>query len=222
MPDTGSQPVPLRIRRLEMLLTSLFRSRVIFNIFEGAPGVATFYSLDVSTWSTNMDALWDAIWANAPGGATATVEHFGDEIEDTTGALVGAWDDHTSDHVVTGGGIGPYAPPVGALVQWRTGVILDGSRVQGHTFVVPMSGNSYDASGFIASTFRTPMQSAADAFVAAESSSFVIWHRPFPGRAAGPGTPPKPTAKAAHDGGHALVTSAVVPGKTAVLRSRRD
>jgi len=203
-------------------MTSLFRSRIHFTGFIGAPGVATLYSLDISTWVAALDTLADAMVVDMPSGASATVDHFGDEIEDTTGALVGSWDDHSLSHVVSGEGGAAYSPASGSLIQWRTGSILDGHRLQGHTFVVPLSADAYTSAGVVNSAHTGPLLDAASAFIADQSSSFVLWHRPFPGRAAGPGTPPKPKAKAAHDGGHALVVSAGVPDKACVLRSRRD
>jgi predicted aconitase with swiveling domain len=179
--------------------------------------VATYYGLDFATMPANLIALWTAFAADMPNVVNIKVKQTGDEIEDTTGTLIGAWDNATPEVTIGGSGGDPYAAPIGGMVTWTTGSILDGRRVKGRSFVVPMSADAYVASGEINDVHLTVMQDAANAFVASEDTSLVIWHRP---RAARPG--PVPPARAARLGGHALVTGSSVEGKVAVLKSRRD
>jgi hypothetical protein len=90
-------------------------------------------------------------------------------------------------------------------VDWITDTITNRRRLRGRTFLVPIAGNAYQTNGTLYDSARTALQTAATAFVAAQSTSFVIYHR-------GTGS----------DGSNGLVTSAFVPDMIAVLRSRRD
>jgi hypothetical protein len=63
----------------------------------------------------------------------------------------------------------------------------------------------FQSDGSYGTAPRATLQSAADALIASQSASFVVYHR-------GTGS----------DGTNGLVTSAFVPDMAAVLRSRRD
>lgn len=197
-------------------MTTLSRVRIAWTGFPGAPGVTTLYSTATIPNLAAIRTAFAAFAAAMPNTVHGAVESAGDIIEDTTGDLVGAW----SSSSVTGFDgtvVGGYAGPAGAVISWRTSTILDGHRLKGRSFIVPLSANQYQSDGSLVSTEQASLQSAATAMVTAMSSELAVWHRPFPGREA---TPTRP-AKAAHDGGHGLVTSAVVPDLAAVLRSRR-
>ena len=198
-------------------MTSLHRHRTIFNGFMGQPGVATMYFLDTTTAIASLHTLWTA-WAMAlPSDVTIELEPGGDTIEDTNGHLTGSWAGDPSD-IIPGERTDVYAAPVGVAVDWHSGTILDGHRVRGRTFVVPSPSTCFGTDGQVVTATSNALKTAADEFIIEQSSSFVIWHRPFAGR---PAAPPKPE-KPAHDGGHALVLSSTVSRKPAVLRSRRD
>ena len=198
-------------------MTQLFRQRTILSGFPGGPGVATMYFLDVSTAVESVSTLWASFAQGMPSDVTITPERTGDIIEDTTGALVGAW----VGGVVTasvGAVAGKYAAPVGCHVRWDTATILDKKRLRGRTFVVPLSAVEFTASGSIDPGATGTFQAAATQFIVAQSASAVIWHRPFKGSAATATRPARP----AHLGGHGLITTSRVPGTATVLRSRRD
>src|SRR5674476_946106 len=110
-----------------------------------------------------------------------------------------------------------YAAPVGMCVDWNTGVVMDLHRLRGRTFVVPCSGAQFDVDGSPLSTAVSGLQSAGDALIAADGN-LMVWHRPRAAKAAD-GSRPAVTARA---GGYANVTTAHVPDKAVVLRSRRD
>ena len=198
-------------------MTTLFRLRTLLTGFPGAPGVATMYFLDVSTAVESVSRLWQS-WAVAmPNDVTITPERTGDTIEDTTGALVGQW----VGGVVTpsqGSGGASYAAPVGAVAEWATATILDRKRLRGRTFIVPLSSANYLANGSVGPSTATGLQTSGTQFILEQSTSAVVWHRPFKGSLA-IGTKP---ARPAHLGGHGLITACRVPTLAAVLRSRRD
>jgi hypothetical protein len=196
---------------------NLHRVRVGWTGFPGAPGVSTFYFLDGSSALGGLHAFFSDLLFALPTDVNVQVENTGDAILAATGALVGSWAG-TAQTVLTGTQAGAYAAPVGAVVDWFTGAILDSHRVRGRTFLVPLAGNTYQDDGSIFDSTRIALQGAAESFRSGQASNFVIWHRPFAGSPA-VGTRP---ARPAHDGDYAAVTSAVVPDKACVLRSRRD
>ena len=152
-----------------------------------------------------------------PPDVTVAIEPQGDIIEDTTGVLTGSWVGlQTADMI--GGNLGAYAAPVGAVVTWVTGTILDGHRVKGRSFLVPLGGAAFDDTGSLESGTLASIRNAGTTLIAAEAGNFVVWHRP---RAAAAATPTRP-AVTARAGGHAVVTACIVPDKACVLRSRRD
>lgn len=207
----------LGIRQIGQDMASLRRVRVQLFGFKGGPGVSTFYFLDTDTALTSLHTLYEGMSSTFPVGVSVIIEPSGDIIESTTGVITGAWGGNPQALVV-GTSAGPYAAPAGVLLGWETTTILDGRRLRGRTFIVPAANGIFGADGTINDATRTALASLAAQFSIEQNLSFVIWHRPFAGRPA-VGTIP---AKPAHLGGHGLVTSARVPDKVVVLRSRRD
>jgi hypothetical protein len=162
------------------------------------------YFLDVATAVASVHTLWTDLHLHLPADVHIQVENAGDIIEDSTGTLTGAWS-AASVAVVNGSSSDPYSGPSGAVVDWMTDTIAAGRRLRGRTFLVPWSGTDYQNDGTLAGSAITAIQDAADALIASQSTSFVVYHR-------GTGS----------DGSNGLVTSARVPDLAAVLRSRRD
>lgn len=198
-------------------MTDLYRVRAVWTGFPGGPGITTLFGLVGVPMVPSLRAFFLSLAGALPNDVTIQVQDGGDIIQDTTGDLVGAW---TAAPVlpVTGSSGLPYAAPVGAEVVWNTTTIVDGHRLKGRTFLVPMSTALYDTDGTINATFLGSMQSTADTFFAAASGDLVVWHRPRKARAAD-GSRPAVTARA---GGHGVVTGTVVADKAVILRSRRD
>jgi hypothetical protein len=146
-----------------------------------------------------------------------SVETVGDVIEDSDGAITGTW---TCEGLapMAGASGGPYAAAAGAIVSWFTGAVMDGHRVRGRTFLVPLSGIAYDGAGALSDATQTTISLAAVGLVTAATGNLSVWHRPKFG--------PVPVGGGARPlirpGGQATVTSSSVPKKMAVLRSRRD
>jgi hypothetical protein len=126
-------------------------------------------------------------------------------IEDTTGRMEGTWSSGGAI-ATTGLAAGKYSAASGYMVHWLTGSFLNGRQVRGKTFFVPIDAGSYDTNGTLDNTTRTNIQTAANTLVA--TNQLLCWHRP---------------TEAAPASGHAYpITSALVPDKVAILRSRRD
>lgn len=198
-------------------MTTLFRTRMDWTGFSGAPGVSTLYSVIDSGLVVPLRALMASMAPHFTTNISTLVESSGDSIESTTGALVGAWSEAPVLPVV-GTDTGKYAAPVGFCVNWNTTTILDGSRIGGRTFFVPAAAANFDTNGTLQDTSRAEVVASVQTFFNAVVGNLAVWHRPYAGRVASPGVP----ARAAHPGGHGLVTGFSVPDKAIVLRSRRD
>lgn len=197
-------------------MATISRVKTIFTGFAGAPGVCTMYFRDTLTAVDSVHQFWDTIRGIVPDDVTAQVDNVGDVIEDSTGALLGNWISAPVLPIV-GGQTGAYAAPAGGAIRWQTGVILNGSRVSGRTFVVPLAASSFDLNGSLTPVAIAYMTDAAAALVLQQSSSFCIWHRPFAGSPA-VGTRP---ARPPFIGSNALVVGGRVLDRVAVLRSRQ-
>ena len=185
-------------------MTELSRVRSVWSGFPGGPGVTTMYFLDTATAVASVHAFWTTLGGMLPGDVSIQVQNAGDIIEDSTGALTGAWS-ATAVAAVGGGSSNKYAAPAGAVINWLTETIGPHRRLRGRSFIVPIEGDSFQSNGSLDPTKLGYLQSAADDLVASQSASFVVWHR-------GTGS----------DGTNGLVTAASVHDFVAVLRSRRD
>lgn len=195
----------------------LERVRVALTGFPGGPGVNTFYFLDTATALTSLKNMYLSLAGYLPSDVHVQVQNTGDIIESTTGAITGAWQSPPVPEVI-GTFTGVYAAPVGFMAGWETSTILDGRRLRGRTFFVPAASNIFNTLGSIGEGYLVGIRSTVADFQVSQSSSLVIWHRPFAG------SPAVGTRKArpAHSGGVGLVTATRVPAKAVVLRTRRD
>lgn len=116
---------------------------------------------------------------------------------------------------VTGANGGTFVAPAGACIDWLTTTVHGSRRIQGRTFVVPVSTSVFDNDGSIEGSNITALATAAENMRTASGPAFGIWGRP---RLASAGPPPV-TARA---GLWAPATASRVPDKSVVLRSRRD
>ena len=193
------------------------RVRVDLTGFPGGPGVSTFYAIAGPTLVPQVRTFYAAIISQMPAGVVAHVEDAGDSIDDTNGTIGGSWTvapgtDANSTHSAA------YAAASGGLVKWLTSTILDGHRLRGHTFIVPMAGDAFATDGGLLPGAAAILSNAAAALVTASAGNLVVWHRPKHGPRPAAGGP-RPVIRV---GGHGVVTGSSVPTKSAVLRSRRD
>lgn len=182
--------------------------------FSGAPGYTNLYASGPGTSQAFADAVaafWEqvstqgSVGFNLPTGVRITPASFAEQVDETDGTLIGTIP-LTAGAPTTGVQPGGYSALSGACVNWLTGSIVNGKRVRGRTFVVPLAANCYDVDGSLTANFLTTVRAAAATLVSA--SDLAIWHRP--------------TSPGATDGSAATVSASSVNDKMAYLSSRRD
>jgi hypothetical protein len=156
----------------------------------------------------------NAIKANFPPSLTFTVPNGGDTILDANGSLIGTWADGGGG-TVTGTGVGGFLKGTGVRVVWGTAGITAGRRVKGTTFLVPLQGTDFDASGALAPASLTSLNTPTQSFLTAMGGALMIWSRPF----AGDTTPGH--VRPARAGTSHAATSATIPSTVSTLRTRR-
>lgn len=101
-----------------------------------------------------------------------------------------------------GSAAGTFAAPAGACINWKTGLVFGGRKIKGRTFIVPLASSAYEADGTLVGTARTTVNDAANGLIS--------------------GTPKPVIAAASGGSGYAaVITTAAVSDRVAVLRSRR-
>lgn len=143
--------------------------------------------------------------ADLPTGVTITFPATVDVVEPGTGVLVTTLS-VSAPGTIVGAGTGTYAAPSGGVISWVTGGVVNGHRVKGRTFCVPLNGSAYQNDGTLAAQTLSQFNSAASAFIAA-TPEFVVWHRPASITAGGGSTHP--------------VLAFKINDRVAVLTSRR-
>lgn len=152
-----------------------------------------------------IKSAFDGVAAAIPGGCTITTPGSGETIDDTTGTLTGVWS-AAGGGITTCTGAATAAAGVGACITWNTGGIVNGRKLRGRTFVVPLTSTAYDGTGTITVPALGTVQTFADALMG--SGGLAVWHRP--------------TIAGGADGTSYGVLSNRVRDKVAYLSSRRD
>lgn len=184
-------------------MTTLNRYRVIWTGGPGGTGVSTFFSNESSiTALADIRAFFNTIAGLWPSAMTFSFPESGDQIESTTGTLVGAWTQPAAAPVVGGNPGAAFAAGVGGRVRWGTGAIVNGRRLVGTTYLTDVTVGTFDNNGTLAPAWISQVKAAADTLVATDS--LVIWSRPRDGVS-----------------GFGSVESASIPDRVTSLRSRR-
>lgn len=203
-------------------MTAMLRVKLRWTGFQGAPGYSIFHFRDFGApggWEpgpTEAAACVDRVktFAQAlngvlPNGLTLTTLGDVEEIEDTNGQLVDIHSVAQPTPMVSNVTAGPYAAPVGAVINWRTGTVRKGRRIRGRTFLVPLIGACFENNGTLIASALTTINAASTTFIAdAVAPDLGVYARP--------------SAPGATDGQWAPISSFNVPDMGAVLRSRRD
>lgn len=171
----------------------------------GLPGVSTFYTVATpATAPAELLSFFTAIRGLFPDGLTWTIPNSGDQIDSTNGQLLGSWSASGGGSVNSNGGAGGYAAGVGAYVNWRTNGVVNGRRIKGRTFLLPLLAAAYEVNGTLGSSALSTLQTAVNTLAGA-AQGVGIWHRPVNGSG----------------GSLAPVASGVVPDQVTSLRTRR-
>lgn len=195
-------------------MANINRFRVVWSGISGGTGISTFYtdtSLPVNTFLTALRAFFQSFPTFLPTGVILTYPSAVDTLNATNGALVASLP-ATPPAVTSGSGAGGYSAPAGVQVKWNTGLVVDGHRVSGRTFLVPINGNQVGTTGMVLPSCQSTVGTAAAALIAACGTSFVVWHRPKLGAG----------GAVIRNGVSVPIISGEVPIKPVVLRGRRD
>jgi len=196
----------------------LYRAKMTWTGFVGSPGYTNMYFLDPDPISASgleqtavrLHNFWDAIDGYLPSSVRINLPTVLEEVATATGELL-AEHPFEPGTVIAGSGTASFASPAGACINWNTAGLINGRRIRGRTFIVPMHDGGYQSDGTLADAARTAIANAANTYANAGPGLGIdgaIWHRP-----SGPG---------ASDGAAAGITSATVRDRVAILRSRRD
>lgn len=167
-------------------------------------GVATHFAVASAGHQAAFKAFWQGLSNHMPTGVFADVPATGDVIEVETGLLNGVWSGG-SQASIQGQIAGAYPAGVGACVTWLTDGIVNGHRVRGRTFVVPLCGANYDANGTLQDATLSLLRGYCSTLLAGVGDDFLIWHRP----------------RGESDGSAHPVTGFRVSDRVSTLRSRR-
>lgn len=194
------------------------RVQVISTGYQGAPGLTNLY------WHGATVGVFDAADATAAIAAVHTlftgvagvlantsawqVQPTVETFEATTGALLGVVAG-TPVASVAGTCYGNVAATSGPLLQWFTSTVVGRRLLRGRTFLIPSGEGSLNPNGTIKSADIATAVAAGNAYFATSGQKPVIWHRPVP-------------FSTGSNGQAAEITACAMPGKVAVLTSRRD
>jgi hypothetical protein len=181
-----------------------------FSVFHAVTGLSAFSQ---QAWVDSIQDLFDTVDTFLPQGTGVSFPAEVLNINTANGELVGV-NTITPPPSVAGQATGAYSAPTGARIRWATNGIVAGRRVAGTTFLVPLSGTSYDDAGTLATTVVTTTTTAANTYLAAVLGAPVVYSRPF--------VPEEGDDRPPRVGTEHPISAATVPDKATVLRSRRD
>lgn len=186
-------------------MTSLDRIKITWTGMPGGPGVTQLYATSASGARPAL-ATWIGAWKYlVPDCVTLTIEGQGDTVDSTTGLITGTWTDGANTALVGTGSSSQYFAAGGACISWSTGGVVKGRRVQGRTFLVPLTSLAYQGSALVGTTVSA-IQGATNTLLGS-GNVFWILHRP--------------TTKGGTDGQAFQVTGGTVKNHQAILSSRR-
>lgn len=193
---------------------ALNRVRVGWTNWPGAPGVSTFYLASAITNVAPLKTFFTAIKDLMPLNLTTDVPNSGDVIDTGTGHITGGWVGSGGGTSTSAASTSGYAGSAGALIRWQTDGILNGRRLTGRTYFVPLTSSVYQSDGSLSTATVSALQTAANNLITAYAGSFHVYGPPRNSGTNGPGDPGKAAI-------NAPVISALVPDLAAVMRSRR-
>jgi len=139
---------------------------------QGTANIA-FLRASIATMLTAVNDRLDSL-------TTWTVGTSGDIVDDVTGTLTGAWSEATA-RTGTGSVSGqPVQNTSQILLQWHTGIIVNGRRLRGRTYIPGASSGASDA-GQVAAATVADFVAAQATFISDCATQFAVWHRPING-----------------------------------------
>lgn len=189
----------------------LIRHTAVWTGAAGLPGYSQFYqestgdpAAEAQAGHDDVAQFFGALASLIPDAVTVTVDPIVQRIDVASGEIASELTVATPSSPVAGTYVSNWSAQIGVLVEWITATHINGRRLRGRTYLVPL-GNIGDADGTL-STGTLGTINGATGQVWNGGEVFLVWHRPVAG--AGGSVSP--------------ITGAVVRDKAAVLRSRMD
>jgi len=195
---------------------SIMRVRFTITGLTGLPGLHTTYWTGASSTPVAADALdvvarvrafWNTIKNNMAAGTTIAINQNVDVLDQVTGTLTGQLAPGTVTSVV-GSGTSSLPSATMMLLKYQTSTIVNGRRLQGRSFIGPLSTLCNTAGDVTPANNALLLTGSNDLTTGPTASSLVVWHRPTDLLPAGGSTAP--------------VVSFATNTEFSVLRSRRD
>lgn len=190
-------------------MSLLIRHTAVWAGSPGLPGYSQFYQEVTGTTSVQAQAGHNAVRgffaglsAFIPADISVTVDPVYQLVTVESGEVAGEDSVGSPAPGVAGAFVGGWNRQVGVLVEWLTGRFVNGRRLRGRTYLVPL-GDTQQDDGTLPSGTISAIESA-NTFITGLGLDFGVWHRPI----AGAGGLIEP------------ITSSVVRDKAAVMRSR--
>lgn len=184
--------------------------RAIWDVPGGGTGYTVLHYLDGTPGQltpdigVNLVTAFYAIRSHLPNDVTISFDNEARVLDSTNGQLLAAYP-VTPSASISGQSSTPWAAAAGARVVWDTGEIVNGRRLRGRTYLVPLAQAAYDTDGTLSPAFIDKALEFGEALAQPplpNPSQLVVWSR---------------------SSGVALpVVGWSCPDKTAILRSRRD
>lgn len=184
---------------------------------QGGTGYSIFYVRGTLLSPSAFNTFFGSVRSLLPNAATVNVPNTGKVIDEATGKMTGVWAGGSAS-ANTGTGGTNYPPTSGCQVKWLTGGYVNGRRVQGRTYLVPLPTSSFTTTGTIATTTTGNLFTYASTLITDLANNFVIWARPLYELDADG----HPTDVIKRAGTTWTVSSCLTPTKAASLTGRRD
>ena len=197
-------------------MANVLKYQIQWSGWPGAPGITTIFFSPATSDFTPVRTFFEAIKSHLVNGTQYAYPSVCDVLDIDTGKVVGVQSVTTLTPTTSTATTQQYAGAAGSMIKWVTNGFVNGSRVAGRTFLVPLPSTEFNTSGQLATATQTLFQTSAQALITSMQPNFVVYARPFPGRNV-PGKPQIP----ARVGTIWPVQQAVVPNLAYVQRSRR-
>ena len=171
-------------------MPSLAKVTINWSGWIGAPGFTNLYFRNSSPGTMTQAVVdnavakvdtWKNDWDNdLPSNISVVVDTTIEEIDDTTGNLIGFWTGSPAAPT-SGTSTGGYSNATGFCVSWSTSAVRNSRRIRGRNFVVPIGSNGLENNGTLNPTRLTAWRAAAAALhTATGDARLVVWARPIP------------------------------------------
>lgn len=176
-------------------MTLLYKGIVSYGNYPGGPGANVLWfsqgtppiTTDEMAQALNdeLASLYDDLKTFILTGVTITIPSEFVVVEDNTGDVVDTVVAGTPAGNITGTGTGAQLPrSTAACVRFNTDLFRNSKRLQGRSFIGPMSSGAFDTNGMIGADTRNQIDTAYQALISGVGPRLAIFHRPSSSAAA--------------------------------------